>query len=607
MTGSHSECDGQLDLLAALDETDSAAESADSSSVISSQDAAAPVHEPSTTSTPRVDDPPAKPMQQVAEAKAVVEEKTVAPASTAADGHALIVLADRVITPSGRKVLGALNSIERLEKLLLWSVDHLTSKGTSLQIWIVGPEVLEAIGWAIDPADKAFAKAKNDDEVNEIARQLVDDRINASVSAHFDSEWTATVSGFRVHFKRDSARRGQTRHVDLILESYVQLLSQRDNLGILGERDGATSLPDDNEAAAAELGRRIGWWVEHIGTLPSFTGANAGAALRDQIARNRTTGTSGRARKVASTTEPSPESPNPMPPLFGAHDILEPEVRWRRRPTRQEVAAASTIQIIDQRASYLASAGMLSFGYGEPVHVDASAAEERLRATKATPFGLWHIELPAAASLNLPEQLPFPHPYMQEKAATDAWVTSVSLDALCAPVADGGAGLSFDDLALSEAWVWPKQGRTLATWAKTLREARSAATAAGDAVMKSLVGDVYKGYVGRMANPEMWSSEWMRHHHQPTWRSSIIAHARQRSRRAAMRIHDEFGLWPIRSITDSWTYLVPEGITIGDSAPELGKLVEESRVELSAAAKKRLSAASYDDLPEVLKEILNNG
>ncbi|MDF3313955.1 hypothetical protein P3H15_55095, partial [Rhodococcus sp. T2V] len=44
--------------------------------------------------------------------------------------------------------------------------------------------------------------------------------------------------------------------------------------------------------------------------------------------------------------------------------------------------------------------------------------------------------------------------------------------------------------------------------------------------------------------------------HQPVWRAAIIAHCRWRGRRVAMRIGREHGRWPIRTVTDSWVYLL---------------------------------------------------
>jgi hypothetical protein len=163
------------------------------------------------------------------------------------------------------------------------------------------------------------------------------------------------------------------------------------------------------------------------------------------------------------------------------------------------------------------------------------------------------------------------------------WVSSVSLEGLMSPVAEGGLGLDLGDLELEEAWVFDRQARLLEAWARSLREARAAAVEAGDAPMKRLVGAAYKSYIGRMVNPDLWGAKTMRHHHQPLWRAAIMAHCRWRGRRVAMRIAGETGRWPIRTLTDSWVYLLPDGVDIADESAALGKMVVEKDARLTAA------------------------
>lgn len=173
--------------------------------------------------------------------------------------------------------------------------------------------------------------------------------------------------------------------------------------------------------------------------------------------------------------------------------------------------------------------------------------------------------LASAGQYALPEKLPLPHPAMLEDQSVQTWITTVSLDGLCAPIADGGMGLDVDDLDITEAWVYEEQGRALDKWAKVLREARAVAAETGDTAMKRFLGACYKGYVGRMVNPDMWTATRMQHHHQPLWRAAIMAHCRWRGRRVAMRIARETGRWPIRTMTDSWVYLVGEDRPTVDS------------------------------------------
>ena len=55
-------------------------------------------------------------------------------------------------------------------------------------------------------------------------------------------------------------------------------------------------------------------------------------------------------------------------------------------------------------------------------------------------------------TLSLPEKLPLPHPHMLADQPVQTWVTTVTLDALREPVADGGIGADLDGLDITEAW-----------------------------------------------------------------------------------------------------------------------------------------------------------
>lgn len=60
-----------------------------------------------------------------------------------------------------------------------------------------------------------------------------------------------------------------------------------------------------------------------------------------------------------------------------------------------------------------------------------------------------------------------------------------------------------------------------------------------------------------------------------------MAHCRWRGRRVAMRIARETGRWPIRTMTDSWVYLLGDGENISDDSDALGKMTLEKHVELT--------------------------
>ncbi len=505
------------------------------------------------------------------------------PASIAADPHALVITADGSYTPSGQKRTGPVDSVDKLAKLIDWA--SVAPKGASPQLWIVGLAACELLGWVIDPGseDDADRTTLRERACNELA-----DAINATLEPLFAAGWKLR-SERPGHLINLSNTVGKTdTMLDIILEPYAWTLdTSGDHLGVLGTESEdptrSTELPEEDLDAARELGRRLAWSVTHLGVLPSATAARTGAAVLDAIRRERK-----KAKKGTVV-----DTPGPLPPLDGMlAGELEPVVLFTRLPREDDLDTAQTLVTIDQRASYLSSAGMLDFGYGTPRQVNGFEAEDLIRSAKTTPFGLYRVTLPPGDSLNLPQLLPLPHPHMEPATSVQTWVTAVSLDGLRSPVADGGAGLDLDDLALSEAWIYPHQARVLDKWAEVLRTARKVAVDTDDRAMKEFVGNCYKGYIGRMLNPAMWASKWTAHHHQPVWRAAIHAHARWRGRRAAMRIAAKYDRWPLRGVTDSWTYAIAEDENIDDDSPYLGKMVIEKTAPLTDEALLDLLAAT---------------
>ncbi|MHA4854605.1 hypothetical protein L1080_034520 [Rhodococcus sp. MSC1_016] len=513
------------------------------------------------------------------------------PAGEAADGHALIVTAAGTYTPSGKELTGPVDCLEKLDKLIRWA--SLTPLGAPAQIWVVGLAACELLGWVIDPG--------SEDDVDDMealrtrAASELTATLHATLPPLLDAGWELRGEpGHVVHLSRTIGN--FTSMVDVVIEPYVWTYWNKDfgwhnrvgDMGVLGSPAAGTYLPDDDLPAARELGRRLAWCAQHLGVLPGPTPARTGAAILDKIKRERTRSGKG----IVVTTA------GPVPPLDGApRGDLEPAVGWTRVPETSDLEDACRLVSIDQRAAYLASAGMLELGYGQPKHLTGGAAAAAASGEKGAPFGLWRITLPAGQTLSLPEKLPLPHPHMLADQPVQTWVTSVSIDGLCAPVADGGIGADLDDLDITEAWVYPQQGRVLDKWAKILREARKTAVDTADAAMKGFIGSCYKGYIGRMVNPDMWTATRMQHHHQPLWRASIIAHCRWRGRRVAMRIAREHHRWPVRTVTDSWVYLLPNGQDIADPSEALGKMTVEKDVALTNT--RLASMASAADVHEV--------
>lgn len=512
------------------------------------------------------------------------------PAGREADGHALIITASGFYTPSGQSWPKPVDTIDKLDKLISWAA--LQPLGVPAQVWIVGTDACTALGWTIDPG--------SEDDVDDLevlrvrAAEELRNVINATLPPLIAAGWDLRGDpGHVIHLSRKIGT--ATQMIDIVLEPYVWTYWNKDfgwgnrigDMGILGNPAAGTYLPDDDEPAARELGRRLAWSAKHLGVLPGPTPARTGAAVLDKIRRERTRSGKG----IVVTTAGA------LPPIDGApRGDLEPAAGWARVPDTDDLDDVTQLVTIDQRAAYLASAGMLTFGYGKPQYLigDTAAAA----AAKDQPaFGIWRVTLPAAAQYAIPEKLPLPHPAMREDQPVQTWITTVSLEGLCASIADGGMGLDIDDLAITEAWTYPERGRALDKWAKVLREARTAANETGDVAMKRFLGACYKGYIGRMVNPDMWTATRMQHHHQPIWRAAIIAHCRWRGRRVAMRIARETGRWPIRTMTDSWVYLLGAGQDVADASDALGKMTVEKRAELTDEMIEAF--ASADDTHEV--------
>ncbi|MFF0818059.1 hypothetical protein ACFYVR_23275 [Rhodococcus sp. NPDC003318] len=518
--------------------------------------------EPTPSSEPTEPDTEHKPWEQL-------------PVGAAADGHALIVTAAATYSPSGQRLTGPVDSIDKLDKLIHWAA--LTPLGVPAQVWIVGIDACQLLGWTIDPGSEDDV-----DDLEKLRLRAAEDLshvITTTLPALTDTGWELRGDpGHVIHLSRSIGK--ATQMVDVVLEPYVWTYWNKDfgwgnrigDMGILGNPAAGTYLPDADLPAARELGRRLAWSAEYLGVLPGPTPARTGAAVLDKIRRERT-----RTKKGIVVT-----TAGPMPPIdHTPRGDFEPAAGWiRDHLDSDDLDGATAIVTIDQRAAYLASAGMLDFGYGTPTQLLGDAAADAAAADKP-PFGIWRVTLPAAAQYALPTKLPLPHPAMRHDQPVTTWITTISLDGLRAPIADGGMGLDTDDLAITEAWTYPEHGRALDKWAKTLREARAIATTTGDTAMKRFIGTCYKGYVGRMVNPDMWTATRMQHHHQPLWRAAIMAHCRWRGRRVAMRIARETGRWPIRTMTDSWVYLLGDGQSVADDSDALGKMVVEKHADLT--------------------------
>lgn len=64
-----------------------------------------------------------------------------------------------------------------------------------------------------------------------------------------------------------------------------------------------------------------------------------------------------------------------------------------------------------------------------------------------------------------------------------------------------------------------------------------------------------------------------------------------------MRIARETGRWPVRTVTDSWVYLLADGEDVADDSDALGKMSVEKRTVLTEALIEAFTSA--DDTHEM--------
>lgn len=293
------------------------------------------------------------------------------PVTEDADGHAIIVTAAATYTPSGVRLTGPVDSIEKLDKLLHWAA--LTPHGLTAQVWFVGIDSCSQLGWSIDPGSED--DVDDLEQLRQRAATELTQTITATLPPLIAAGWELRGDpGYVIHLIRKVGK--ATQMVDLVLEPYVWTYWNKDfgwgnrvgDMGILGNPAAGTYLPDDDLPAARELGRRLAWSIKHLDTLPGPTPARTGAAVLDKIRRERL-----RTGKGIVVT-----AGGPIPPIDGApRGDFEPAAGWSRIPDADDLEGATALVTIDQRAAYLASAGMLSFGYGRSATCSVSMPRRR--------------------------------------------------------------------------------------------------------------------------------------------------------------------------------------------------------------------------------------
>lgn len=469
--------------------------------------------------------------------------------------HVLIVTATGSFTVAGRSVHSApVDTADKLGKLILWVYE----RGGLQPIQGPGDEPYPALVWVVGGA-VALLTGQQHSDAGDPAEHL-----GRALGPLVDDGWELRgTSGTTVTAAHG---RGAQRVV-------VEIVAEQQPWLALGDE----SIAED----AGELGRRLARWCSTFGVLPGPNGAVSGAVLADAVMAARTE--RGRGAVVSA--------PGSLPSWATPELRIQPAWAATADQVEREFQHCDELVCLAQDSPALASAGMLTFGYGTPEPLDAGAAATAVSAKKR-PFGLWLIDLPAADELNLPTNLPLPHPQMAVDHRVQTWVTTEDLDGLTKDARDGGAGLTVAQLGISEAIVWPHRARLLETWATRMREAREAF--ADDPPMLAIVNAVATDYLTALADRDMWTDEGMGHHFQPVWAAAIATHIRYRGRRAALRISREFHSWPLYIKGTMMVYGPdsPQGEDEEESAPvdlsdthtRLGRLITVARADLTQNA-----------------------
>lgn len=510
----------------------------------------------------------------------------------AAQRHAILVATDGVWWTT-RKLGEPVESVEDLGRHLdrlyeyhsyfqpvggfVFTTDAETGKprkrfvGEPPQVWVLG-DVIDVLGWGVEVRAR---KGEGAADLRDRTREELAARITETLDPIVGRGWTVIGKpGYFVQLRRDLAD-GTWYRVTLVNEPYawLALSDDRGEYGIAGV-DGkeGSELPVDDTDARRELTRRLAWSIAHLGVLPSQSPSATGAVILDMDSARKKN-----AADVVTTATMLPD----LPGMTGTSAEPEPVATWALNYLPNSVLydaegrEADGLIEIDQAASYLASAGMVAVGLGQPAFLEGlDPVAEWIMRQKDTPAGLYRVTLPAGRELveskGIPDAeyredapagryLPWPHPAMKADEAVTTWVTAPSIDLLRESVEAGGAGLTLDELNVDAAHVWEREVLALKAWQRKLRDARAVAIETGDTAMLDYIKSIYRGYIGRMKYPKQWAYGGKEHHHQPILRASIIAHARNRGRRWAAKVGQEYDRWPLFTDTDSWVYTWREG------------------------------------------------
>ncbi|WP_234816707.1 MULTISPECIES: hypothetical protein [Mycolicibacterium] len=467
-------------------------------------------------------------------------------------------------TPNGTRLTGPVTSLDKLETL----ITYVAGKG------LLRPFPPNAAGdmaparlWFVGDGGRLLVGASDGSSAEDVAAQ-----VGPTLAPLISRGWELKGAPEGRFVLTGSVAHPEARPQHVIVEVVVEASPW------LG---GGTIIDDQ-----VELGRRLTAWHAALGVLPASSPHGSGAVLLDDI----------RAARIARPTK-SDKSGDKKPAavltecgelLSGVTAELRIQPAWAGAPTivqQQQLDQAVDLALLEQKYPHLASAGMISLGYGRPQRLRGQQAADAAAADKR-PFGMWRVLLPAAEQIDQPQWLPSPHPEIQAGQATRAWVNTEDLDNLAKDVSYGGANLSVDRLDIDAAVVWPYQARLLDTWTERLRDDALAAFA-GDPALCALVEEVARDYTTAMGDPDRWTHDDWRHHYQPAHAAAIATHIRFRGRRVAMRISREYRVMPLYVHGPSSIYALgiedetKNPVDLSDKHTRLGRVEITRRVELA--------------------------
>ncbi|WP_280269691.1 hypothetical protein [Nocardia wallacei] len=553
--------------------------------------------------------------------------RTTAPAAAAAarppldsaDARAVVCSWAGTFAPSGHRVGPAVDSVERLARMLTWATDNgrLTTVGTIAQVWVVGESAVDLLGWGVDPGEAINDSAEQLDMLREDCRARLTEAVARDLTTLERGGWRVRdgweTGGAWVRLQRidPRERRGRGKggksplvRVDVMLEPYAWTTpapSGDENLGILGDDAAGWGLvdpiPDDatddqvaaaEDQARAELGRRLSWCVEHLGVLPQITPSRTGAAIARQIWRaGKDRNADIEARDLDQHRSHVLTGPVPVPPL--AHPPrgdLEPPMVWAAEQVDPAaLEAADRLVVSDLFGSYLGSFNV-PLPIGEPEHLDATAAAAALWESGTSPdkwpVGLWAVVFPGADAVPDWDVMPPAHLewWHQVTKAPSSAVVADAVATVCTETLRGlaqtwtsGYGIDWcrDNLTLVEGWRWPHSAPALAKMQTTVGNALRVAEFARDQPMRKFVRAVYRSYAGALSNtPDQWG-QWRAEHSTPVGQAQIRAEARWRARRKIDAVRRRTGQNPLTFVTDASAFLVPRRMDLAmfaDPAPE---------------------------------------